>query len=142
LLFNITVLNMLRRAKSVRDKWFEITIIVKPSQQLYIESCVGYTLRSVDRKSAGRNKVKRIISPDIKHIRDSRPFSYYGEGRNKMFIVRRGYFVVSGIRTYSMYSMDFTGTREIPLVSTLRLIKSNKPTKARMIYRPKGSQTD
>ena len=55
-----------------------------------------------------------------------------------MSVNRRGYFVVSGIGTYSMYSMDFIGTREIPLVSTLRLIKSNKPTKARMIYRPKG----
>jgi hypothetical protein len=31
----------LRREKFVRDRWFEITIIVELSQQLFTESCVG-----------------------------------------------------------------------------------------------------
>jgi hypothetical protein len=32
-----------------------------------------------------------------------------------------------------MYSMEFTGTREIPQGSARKLIESDKPTKARMI---------
>jgi len=51
-------------------------------------------------------------------------------------------FIVPGIRTYGMYLMDFTGTREVRHVSARKQIESDKPIKARMIRRLAGSLTD
>jgi len=59
--------------------------LTKPSQQSCTESCVvsgNRRSRSVDRKIAGRNKVKRIISPEIERVVKQPTFSLNGEGRN------------------------------------------------------------
>ena len=55
----------------------EIATMAKLSEQPYTESCVEcwrQALRSVDREFAGRNKVKRIISPEMDRGGDSRLF--------------------------------------------------------------------
>jgi hypothetical protein len=62
------VVGELRLAKFKEHMRSGMAALVKFSQQPSTESCVGswqQALRSVDRKIAGRNKVNRIISPEI-----------------------------------------------------------------------------
>ena len=57
--------------------------VAKPSQQPRTESCVGVTLRSVDREGVGRNASERKDSPEIDRGGSSRPYFSMGKAESQ-----------------------------------------------------------